>query len=305
MTRNKDILSFVFDVLLSEKTRRRAEKVILSFAILSFFIHLAVIYLLRFDFIDLPFNPELLKNPISAIYTPFSFILIYEVYLLIYYLPKSFTTYITKQYEIITLIIIRKLFKDLASLELSSNWFEIKEDLQFTYDLLGSLLLFYLIYQFQKQGRREFEQLDGLNATIERFVRTKRLIAVVLVPLFFGMALYTFLDWYAGVSLSSENLPTYESMNNLFFDQFFMVLILVDVVLLLFSFFYTDQFHKIIRNSGFVISTILIRMSFGVSGLVNILLIVVAVLFGLSIITIHNQYERNTAHKIPIEKDED
>ena len=302
---NKNILSFVFDLLLSENTRRRAEKVILSFALLSFFLHLAVIYLVKFDFIESPFNTELLKNPISAIYTPFSFILIYEVYLLIYYLPKSFTTYITKQYEIITLIIIRKLFKDLASLELSSNWFEIKEDLQFTYDLVGSLLLFYLIYQFQKQGRRDFEQLGGLNATIEKFVRTKRLIAIVLVPLFFAMALYTFFDWYAEVSFASDNLPTYESLNNLFFDQFFMVLILVDVVLLLFSFFYTDQFHKIIRNSGFVISTILIRISFGVSGLVNILLIVVAVLFGLSIITIHNKYERNTGTSSAINQDGD
>jgi hypothetical protein len=73
----------------------------------------------------------LLKNPISAIYTPFSFIIIYEV-LLIYYLPKSFTTYITKRYEIITLIIIRKLFKDLSSLQLTSKLVEIKGDLKFT-----------------------------------------------------------------------------------------------------------------------------------------------------------------------------
>ena len=97
-------------------------------ALLSFFIHLAIIYLIKFDFLNLPLNSELLTNPISAVYTPFSFILIYEVYLLIYYLPKSFTTYITKQYEIITLIIIRKLFKDLSALEVSANWFEIKGD---------------------------------------------------------------------------------------------------------------------------------------------------------------------------------
>ena len=111
-------------------------------ALVSFFIHLAIIYLMKFDFLIFSSNSELFNNPISAIYTPFSFILIYEVYLLIYYLPKSFTTYITKQYEIITLIIIRKLFKDLSALELTENWFEIKGDLQFTYDLL---LLYYTI----------------------------------------------------------------------------------------------------------------------------------------------------------------
>ena len=290
----KKIVPFIFDKLLSEHTRGKTENIILKVAISSFFIHLAIIYLMKFGFIDFPSNSELLKNPISAVYTPFSFILIYEVYLLIYYLPKSFTTYITKQYEIITLIIIRKLFKDLSALELSTNWFEIKGDLQFTYDLVASLLLFYLIFLFQKQGNQKAVQETSSKPIIEKFVKKKKLIAIILVPLFFVMALYTLIDWSTGVSISSNKLPTFESINNLFFDQFFTVLILIDVVLLLISFFYTDKFHKIIRNSGFVISTILIRMSFGVSGLISTILIVSAVLFGLAIITIHNKYEKNT-----------
>jgi hypothetical protein len=291
MINSKNIVPYIFDLFLSDKTRGKAENIILKLALLSFFIHLAVIYLIKFDFLALPQNSELLTNPISAVYTPFSFILIYEVYLLIYYLPKSFTTYITKQYEIITLIIIRKLFKDLSALEVSANWFEIKGDLQFTYDLLASLLLFYLIFLFQKQGKQKTIPQISNQSIIDKFVKKKKLIAVILVPLFFVMASYTLIDWSAGVS--SNKLPSFESVNNLFFDQFFTVLILVDVVLLLISFFYTDQFHKIIRNSGFVISTILIRMSFGVSGLISTILIVVAVLFGLAIIAIHNKYEKN------------
>jgi|TARA_B110000977_G_scaffold148600_1_gene188426 hypothetical protein len=294
MIHRKEMVPFIFDKLLSDSTRGKTEKVILKLAIVSFFVHLAIIYLIKFGFIDLPSNSELLKNPISAAYTPFSFILIYEVYLLIYYLPKSFTTYITKQYEIITLIIIRKLFKDLSALELTENWFEIKGDLQFTYDLIASILLFYLIYLFQKQESKKLILQGKIKPVIEKFVKNKKLIAIILLPLFFIMAIYTLIDWSTGIVKISNTLPTFESINNLFFDEFFTVLILVDVVLLLISFFYTDQFHKIIRNSGFVISTILIRMSFGVSGLISTVLIVVAVLFGLAIITIHNKYETNT-----------
>jgi hypothetical protein len=294
MSNYKNIVPFLFQKLLSDKTRTTTEKIILNIALFSFFIHLLIIYLLKFDVIEFNSNTELLNNPISAIYTPFSFILIYEVYLLIYYLPKSFTTYITKQYEIITLIIIRKLFKDLSSLELSSNWFEIKGDLQFTYDLIASLLLFLFIYLFQKQGKKKVKQQINLNPDIEKFVKKKRLIAVILVPLFLFMALDTLLKWSNGMSIITNEFPSLESINNLFFDQFFTVLILVDVVLLLISFFYTDQFHKIIRNSGFIISTILIRMSFGVSGLTNTILILVAVLFGLAILSIHNKYEKNS-----------
>ena len=293
MVKTSKIVTFLFDKFLSQNTRGKIEEIILKVAISSFFIHLAIIYFLKLDFLDISSNSELLQNPISAAYTPFSFILIYEVYLLIYYLPKSFTTYITKQYEIITLIIIRKLFKDLSALELSKNWFDIKGDLQFTYDLVASLLLFYLIFLFQKQGKQKVVQQLGIKPIIEKFVNKKKLIAVILVPLFFVMALYTLINWCAEISITSNEMPTFESINNLFFDQFFTVLILVDVVLLLISFFYTDKFHKIIRNSGFVISTILIRMSFGASGLVSTILIVAAVLFGLAIIAIHNQYEKN------------
>ncbi len=293
MIKKNNIVPFIFENILTDKTRGKIEKLILKVALISFFIHLAIIYFLKFNFVDFNLNSELLKNPISAIYTPFSFILVYEVYLLIYYLPRSFTTYITKQYEIITLIIIRKIFKDLSSIELSTNWFEINDDLQFTYDLIASLLLFYLIYLFQKKGKQKAVQKMGVTPVIEKFIKKKKLIASILVPIFFGMALYTLINWSAGISISFNQLPEFESINNLFFDQFFTVLILVDVILLLISFFYTDQFHKIIRNSGFIISTILIRMSFGVSGLISTILVVVAVLFGLAIITTHNKYEKN------------
>jgi len=282
----------LYQLLLSEQTKKRIEKVILYIALVTFFIHLGLIYLSDFEIISIFEKSDLFKSPISAIYTPFSFILIYEVYLLIYYLPKSFTTYITKQYEIITLIIIRKLFKDLSVLEFSTNWFDIKDDLQFTYDLLASLILFYLIYQFQKQGKRKIE-FSTPSTNVQQFIDRKRAIALILVPLFFILALFTLVDWVSELSLTASTPPPLESINNLFFDQFFTVLILVDVVLLLISFFYTDQFHKIIRNSGFVVSTILIRLSFGVSGVISTILIVVAVLFGLTIILIHNQHQKH------------
>jgi hypothetical protein len=289
-----NLLDKLYQIFLSEHTKNRIEKIILYVALSGFFIHLILIYLSKFGILNLSLESDLFKNPISAIYTPFSFILVYEVYLLIYYLPKSFTNYITKQYEIVTLIIIRKLFRDLSALELSSDWFEIKGDLQFTYDILASVILFYLIFQFQKQGMQKVTQQKDGKLKIERFISRKKIIAVALVPIFITMALITLLNWISGISLASNDLPSFETINNLFFDEFFTILILVDVVLLLISFFYTDKFHKIIRNSGFVVSTILLRMSFGVSGLISTILIVAAVLFGLVIIIIHNKYEKNT-----------
>jgi hypothetical protein len=292
-----NILNFLYEKLLSHETKERSEHVILVIAIFSFIIHLLLIYAVDMKLIPMPTDSGLLTNPIAAIYTPFSFILIYEVYLLIYYLSKSITIYISKQYEIITLIIIRRSFKDLSALKLSSNWFEIKADLQFTYDILASLLLFYLIYLFYAQSKKMYKEQGENNvlaSNVTRFVTFKKTVAVCLVPVLLVLATYSFVNWALTIFRApTAEVITFKNINNVFFDEFFTILIIVDVILLLLSFFRTDEFHKVIRNSGFIISTILIRLSFSVEGLVSTLMIVFAVIFGLLILTIHNQYERN------------
>ena len=181
---NNNKINTLYRFLLSEKTKKKSEEVILIIAISSFLIHLAIIYLVDFNIITLNSPPDLLKNPIAAIYTPFSFILVYEVYLLIHYLPKSISIYIGKQYEIITLIIIRRLFKDLSTLKLSDDWFTIKYDLQFTYDIIASLLLFLLIFLFLKNSRKKYRTYEKdsrqINA-IAKFIKLKKTIAIILV----------------------------------------------------------------------------------------------------------------------------
>ena len=287
----------VYQKLLSDETQKRSERVILIIAIASFLLHLFVIGLVNFDFIPIDEPSNLLVNPIAAIYTPFSFILVYEVYLLIYYLPKSFTTYITKQYEIILFIIIRRLFKDFSNLTISSDWFTLKYDLQFTYDLITSLILFFLIYLFYTQSKKRFSQNESNEFTVEgttRYIKIKKIVSACLVPIVILLSIYSLIDWLLVTFNSFEDSSkSFQNINNVFFEQFFSLLIMVDVVLLLISFFYTDQFHKVIRNSGFIISTILIRLSFSVDGLLNNTLIIAAVIFGLLILIIHNKFEQH------------
>lgn len=295
-------IDFYYRSLLSGRTKRHIEKAILTIAIVSFLVHLALILLV--DTGVLSMNSQLLDSPIAAVYTPFSFILIYEVYLLIYYLPQSITTYIGKQYEIITLIIIRRLFKDLANLKLTSDWFELQDDLQFTYDLLASVILFFLIYLFYVQSlqRRKLLKRGGGDdqANIKRFIELKKAIATVLVPVLFGTAVYYFLSWgLAATGIREAGSLSFKNINSVFFDEFFTILIVVDVILLLASFYYSDRFHKVIRNSGFVISTILIRLSFSVEGVVNTALIITAILFGLLMLLIHNKFEKKIRDQGP------
>ena len=278
---------------LSDLSRERAEKWIVSVALLSFFIHLFLIALAHFGvFGETP--PKLLADPIAAIYTPFSFILIYEVYLLIFYLPASITQYIAKQYEIITLIVIRRLFKDIANIELTTNWFQNQDDLQFTYDIITTLVLFGLLYLFYALiARRKPMAVKEDDRALRQFIRIKEHLSAILVPVFIGLAIYSFGTWIAEVIFLSPELERPgRNLNNIFFDDFFTVLILTDVTLLIFSFVHTQDFAKVIRNSGFIISTVMLKLSFSATGLVNIALIIGAVLFGVCILFIYNQYER-------------
>ena len=158
------------------------------------------------------------------------------------------------------------------------------------------MIMFFLIYLFYKQSQSRIitEVSDANNQDgTARFIKIKKLMALALVPILLALSIYSFSTWLLGtLSPSSSADVAFQNLNNVFFEQFFTVLIIVDVFLLLFSFFHTDEFHKVIRNSGFIISTILIRLSFSVTGLMNTVLIIAAVVFGLVMFFIYNKFEK-------------
>ncbi|MCF8323002.1 MAG: hypothetical protein K9I26_07695 [Flavobacterium sp.] len=288
--------SFCF-YLLSDNFKKKIEQIIIFLSISSFLLHLLFILLNKFQIIQLGELSKLFINPIGAIYTPFSFILIYEVYLLVYYLPKSTSTYIGKQYEIILLIVIRRIFKDISLLEFTNNWFNEKYDLIFMYDLAAVIILFYLIFKFYQLNYKN--SIDSrkkdteIRVEIKKFIKTKEYIASLLVPIVFILSLYSLVNWILDSLLSVNKLVyDFKDINKIFFDDFFTLLILVDVFLLLFSFLHSDKFSKVIRNSGFIISTIIIKLSFSTEGIINVLLIVMSVVFGIVILFIHNKYDK-------------
>ncbi len=278
----------LFLKVFAEKNLQKFEKFILFFATAGFIIHLTLILLNNNGVLNISFGSDtLLQNPISAIYTPFSFILVYEAFLLIYYLPRSFTTSVGKQYEIMSLILIRKIFKDIPEVNLDANWLINQNNVQLIYDLSGILLVFFLILIFRKLKER-LPQLS-VNKNLERFINYKRIISLILVPVLTTLCLISFFDWYNGVF---SNQPFDDNLNYLFFIDFFTILILVDVFILLISFQYTERYSQLIRNTGFIISTILLRLSFSAIGLTSIILLVCGIAFGIIILAIYNQMEK-------------
>jgi hypothetical protein len=292
---HRPLLARAYHTLLSPRTKKASERVIIVVAIVSFVIHLILIGLAELNVLPVAPGTDLLADPIDAIYTPFSFILLFEVYALVYYIPRSTTFYIGKQYEIITLIVIRRIFKDLSNVDLTANWLSHEYNRQFLLDITTTALLFAAIFCFQwiYNPFRPAEPIGAMSDPLRRFIRRKKILATLLVPTFLALAIYSFTDWlYQTLGQAGGTVEPMQDINQIFFNEFFAILIVSDVLLLLLSLFNAESFHKIIRNSGFVISTIMIRLSFAATGLVNNALILGAVLFGVIILIIHNQFEK-------------
>ena len=276
-----------FGTVFADTVRKKVENLILILAGFGFIIHLLLIFLKELDLITVTeLNQELLNDPISAIYTPFSLILVYEVYLLLFYLPRSFTSCISKQFEIISLIVIRKIFKDIPLMDLNDNWIFSEHNIELVVDLLGFLILFFLIYLFNKDTKK-IPKKNITDPSLIRFISSKKIVSLSLLVVMSFMALNTLFEWVFNIYSNQ----TITQIDSLFFNKFFTLLILADVIILLISFRYTEEYSKLIRNTGFIISTILIRLSFSSSGYLTMILILTGVSFAYLILKIYNSIE--------------
>jgi len=281
----------LFRLFFNDELKEKTEIITLYVAAGGFLIHLAIVFLHMGGLISVhPQVEKLISSPIAAIYTPFSFILIYEVYLLIYYLPRSFSIAIAKQYEIISLILIRRIFKDISNLDLTDTPLLVAENLNLLYDIIGFLVLFFLIFLFRYLLVKRTER--PVNQNIEGFIVFKKMICSALVPILIILSVYSLVSWIIEVNqLNLGLISTVRDFNNIFYNEFFTALIIVDVLILVASFRYTDRYSLIIRNTGFVITTVLIRLSFSVYGLANVLLLVSGVAFGVLVLYIYSLYD--------------
>ena len=122
---------------------------------------------------------------------------------------------------------------------------------------------------------------------ISRFIDSKKIISVLLIPVMLVLFFIGIYTWYT-VGIDSNFASSFYYVNEVFYTTFFSILIIADVFILLLSFLYTERYSQIMRNTGFIICTILIRLSFSSTGLTNLLLIVSSMLFGLLILKIYS-----------------
>jgi hypothetical protein len=279
-----------FDAYFNAKNVRRVELLILRVAIFAFLFHLLIIFLGN-NFI---YFKNLQHSYLKAIYTPFSFILFYEVFLLVIIIPKSIAEFVGKQFEVITLITLRSFFHDIADLDLKNSInINNPEFISLLYDLLAALIMLGLTILYYKiyQNNRKSEIVNELS----NFINIKKLVSLGLILILLLLSIGSFFVWGTEMVEALKSKQNYPDPNTVFYADFFSIMIFIDVLLLIISFIYHFSFFTIFRNASFIITTILIRMSLTIEKPMNYIIILIGFLF--SIISFYLYSLRNTNNK--------
>ena len=269
----------VFDMSMGEEAEDRIRKVAIVSAVVGFFLHIGLWALDSTGRISITGEAsELVRSPLSSLYTPFSILLVYEVYQLIRTIPDSFSSSVGKQYEIATLLVVRDILKRLSEVESTEGW-EISSDLGFLLvECAAFLALFYTSLTYFRISDNSTKSGD-MSEDIAVFVESKRLVANFMLIVFLLTAAYSFFTWIASVQDGGGSVSRV-----IFFLDFFTFLILADILILLVSYWFYTDFGNLARNTGFVLSTVIIRVAISSEGVSAMVLFTLSGLLGLAIL---------------------
>mgnify|MGYP001207279325 FL=1 len=274
-TRNQSL----FEMTMGEPSEELVRRGTIILAVVGFFVHIALWALHTTSRISIEGDAvELVSSPLSSLYTPFSILLVYEVYQLIRAIPESFSSSVGKQYEIATLLVVRDILKRLSEIEGSDGW-EVSDDLGFLLVESGAFLaLFYTSLTYYRMSIADTKTTE-ISDDIVGFVELKRGIANMMLLVFLMIAAYSFWTWTASVQDGGGAVSRV-----IFFLDFFTFLILADILILLISYWFYTDFGNLARNTGFVLSTVIIRVAISSEGVSSMILFTLSGLLGIAIL---------------------
>ena len=268
-----------FQLSMGDFSEEYIRKVAMVFAVVGFFVHIVVWALFETGNITITGEAsELVKSPLSTLYTPFSILLVYEVYQLIRTIPDSFSSSVGKQYEIATLLVVRDILKRLSEVENSEGW-KISSDLGFLLvECAAFIVLLYTSLTYFRISSSS-EKSEQMSDNVAIFVEAKRGIANAMLLIFLVTAAYSFYTWVDSVQDGGGSVSRV-----IFFLDFFTFLILADILILLISYWFYTDFGNLARNTGFVLSTVIIRVAISSEGISSMILFTLSGLLGIAIL---------------------
>jgi len=219
-------------------------------------------------------------NYFLAIEVAFSALLIFEILGLIFVLPRSVADSVGKQFEILSIILLRSAFKEFSHLvppffQTEIEWMNLLPMLS---DAFGGLIIFLIIgfYYIKQKHERITENEDQQH----RFIAFKKFLALLLLISFLTVGIW---DIYHII-----NTGHYEPS----FNTFYTFLIFSDLLILLYSLRYHSHYVNVFRYSSFAFATVIVRLSLSAPTYINVLLGICAGVFVLGLTIAYNHFRK-------------
>jgi hypothetical protein len=278
--------SVVFDALEGFWEQLRKRRVVGNVLVLSFVGTLGVVELRRQGWLPASLSDFVPTSHFAAVNLAFTLLLVAEVIWLVFGLASSVSNAVGRQFEILSLILLRESFEEFAFFSEPLAWPEVSEAiLEMGMHAVGALLIFVALGFYYRTQRHLPITKDEVDQT--SFVAAKKMIAVLLLVSFALIAFGNARSYLMHREVAS------------FFDVFFTVLIFSDILIVLISLRYSDTYHVAFRNSGFAVATVFIRLALIAPRYVDVLLGLGAALFALGLTLAYNAFAPILREKDP------
>jgi len=270
--------TFIFDPLHYHWEHERMHRKISVMLVLLFLGSLLTIEFKRQGFLPAAFADSVPGNHFFAIQAAFTVVLILEIISLIFTIPCSFSKSVGKQFEILSLILMRNAFKELSYLPEPITFLGNEDAVwRILSDGFGALLVFALLgYYYKIQDK--YQDLKGKpSVDLFSFVAAKKGIALIILAIFIYMGGTTIYNW-----VTATPQPD-------FFHDFYTLLIITDILLVLIAQCFQPSFYAVFRNSGYALSTLMIRLALAAPAYYNVALGVAASGFAIAMTLISIQ----------------
>lgn len=221
-------------------------------------------------------------NHFYSVQLAFTLLLGIEVIGLVFGLSGTTANTMGKQFEILSLILLRQSLKELVHFPEPIYWDAVREAIpRMAADATAAVVIFALVGVFYRLQRGTESQLSDEERN--NFTASKEVVALVLLAIFAYLALQT-----AGAMPGGEVVPASQRAEY-FFEQFYTVLVFADILVVLLALRHSFAYDLVLRNSGFAAVTVLIRLALTAPSFVNGILGVGATLLGIALTWAYNR----------------
>lgn len=213
----------------------------------TFLVCLCLVELHRFVGFSGAFSNLVPRNHLAAIEIALTLLLVIEVMGLVFSMVHSVSTSVGRQLEILSLILLRNVFKEISHHE-PLSWDTLEPSMPGVGAAVTAALLVFGIlavyYRIKKEATLAKDEEDR-----QSFIAAKKCIALVLLAAFHLIAFNSLFGYITGVRTPPP------------FQTIYTLLVLSNILIVLLSLRYGHNYRVAFRNSGFAVVTVLILIA--------------------------------------------